>query len=949
MTVIKKYPKTIEQSHGHYSVNPIKWYKNFDDLDKIKANDNNDAICPVGDKNNDYNRPATITCTNFGFELPNNCKIEKIKVLYEHYKVNPDGTKKYISIAAPTVSLLNVDGVATGNAVPAIRTTYTNSFQIQTTSDIINSGAFGVEINYPANTSEHGGQLCLDFVCIEIEYSALSFALTQEIAQNEYLLGENVDITVKLQNTNHAIGTYTPRVNIILPAGLAYEKLVKGNGNVTQKNNLLIWDALMTNYSSYITIRVLTTTTGSKSIKASENTTNVNNTISFLVREEEIILSNTLEGEAVEGNTIQTTIGVRTSIKSPENILVNVPIPRGFILENYEVTGYGTYVNGVWTVNFKNKEAFLNLTLKCSTIGEYYQTISYKNKSITNSLSIIPSEFSEPYHALLKIDDEIKDRLADGINYTAVAYVKINDLHGKSPYNGKLNFRMGVYCEPNGQGTYPTLLTLISSANNVDEWTTLSLKAKLTDINSTPINEAIIHLQVDNETIKSSTTNNLGEADFTLDPLKVGSYDMKALFTGDYDYANVSSDNSRIIITEVQMNYIDTNLSITVDENTLMVGETTILRANLKDTDNNSIEGATVGFYEGNNLIGSSVTDVNGEATFNYSKNVGSTYSLNAKFEGFTEGRDSYMSSITSNIPVTFNKYNTNLKLVANYTTVHVGDNVILTATLTDENNIVIPNKVIKFMNNNNSLGQSITNNSGIATYTFNPSETTQYTINAIFDSDNKYNSSTKGIIINSIEKIYDLVSAPATKIGGSSGTYSYTPNPYEEGETIVVCNGWSKGEFKEIYSGGRGIKISADFYSSDTQTADGLQVYDGTTRHTIMWNMFDGRNSLCYSDFPSDPHDWPITSYGFDAAFQRYHLELIVDEYGSMGCSFSKIVGFINQNPNFPELEELPPVYIPGSIDGDNLHYGLVFEYFGTLDRKGHTRSVRNIKVEKL
>ena len=179
VTSQKFYAKSISQTsestvwNSTNPKNPRK-YRKFINLDALKADDSNYATCSnLGGKNGTWNRPSTITLKNFGITLPQNIKITKIIVGYAHSKITYSSKTAYPTIAAPTISLMNVSGSGKGNAVPVNYTKCTKSFNVSATREKVMSGNFGVKIDYPQNTSTNLAGMKLGYVWVQVVYEEI--------------------------------------------------------------------------------------------------------------------------------------------------------------------------------------------------------------------------------------------------------------------------------------------------------------------------------------------------------------------------------------------------------------------------------------------------------------------------------------------------------------------------------------------------------------------------------------------------------------------------------------------------------------------------------------------------------------------------------------------------------------------------------------------------------
>ena len=82
MVVISKFAGTVSQSTGGH-------YVTFSNLSNIRnSTSNSHAVSSIliQGKSENKNRPSTVSCKNFGFNLPTGAEVQKIKVVYRYRK-----------------------------------------------------------------------------------------------------------------------------------------------------------------------------------------------------------------------------------------------------------------------------------------------------------------------------------------------------------------------------------------------------------------------------------------------------------------------------------------------------------------------------------------------------------------------------------------------------------------------------------------------------------------------------------------------------------------------------------------------------------------------------------------------------------------------------------------------------------------------------------------------
>ena len=147
-----------------------------------------------------------------------------------------------------------------------------------------------------------------------------------------------------------------------------------------------------------------------------------------------------------------------------------------------------------------------------------------------------------------------------------------------------------------------------------------------------------------------------------------------------------------------------------VNEQFSIVG---VLQADKDDTSQVNVDlegylkGATVKIYNGNTLLGTTITGNKGQYSFNYTHNISGALSIKAVFEG----TDDYNSCNSGYVSVNIGDVSLNAnKNILNYS---ANDILVLSAEYTGSNEVDI-----SFYNNNELLGTERTVN-GIATYSY--------------------------------------------------------------------------------------------------------------------------------------------------------------------------------------------------------------------------------------
>ena len=233
MASIIKYPGTVSQTTGGK-------YVSFSDLNNIKnAASGAYAVSSVliKGKKSTPNRPSTVTCTNFQFNIPVGAEPTKVTVELAHRKYNGSTTGKSCNIGAPTLSLVGVSGISSIKGIAPIigfgdKRSKTFNVAGKLTRAQVNSGSFGVKINYPTNTNSYDGYMAIGYVRISLEYKVSSYTVQLRKVSGGY---NGEDYTVEAMISNRNLTDYNPSLTLSSPTGFSFKE-VKGNGTVIQNS-----------------------------------------------------------------------------------------------------------------------------------------------------------------------------------------------------------------------------------------------------------------------------------------------------------------------------------------------------------------------------------------------------------------------------------------------------------------------------------------------------------------------------------------------------------------------------------------------------------------------------------------------------------------------------------------------------------------------------------------
>ena len=260
MATSTKFCKTVSQSTGGK-------YVTWSDLNNIR-NTSSGAYAVssvlIKGKNGSPNRPSTITCTNFDFNLPVGAEPTKVVVEYNHKK-NPgsdwtDKDKHICNIGAPTITLLGVNGFSGKGGAPSldfVGRTKTFNVKGKLTRTQVNSTGFGVKIDYPSNSNGYDGWMSLGYVRVRVEYKTSSYSLgLNKVGGTGY---NHEDYTLQLSISNVNRTNYKDKVTLTSPTGFSF-KSAKGTGTITMVNTrTFTWDPKLSNKVGTSSINVVFT------------------------------------------------------------------------------------------------------------------------------------------------------------------------------------------------------------------------------------------------------------------------------------------------------------------------------------------------------------------------------------------------------------------------------------------------------------------------------------------------------------------------------------------------------------------------------------------------------------------------------------------------------------------------------------------------------------------
>ena len=321
------------------------------------------------------------------------------------------------------------------------------------------------------------------------------------------------------------------------------------------------------------------------------------------------------------------------------------------------VEGSGVYtVCNLYNDTFDVKVEFAGDDKYAGSTSEVKQL--FVNKVITN-LNINIDKTSMSYHDFAVVGIVLNQSM------NAVVTVKVNgNNHTVGLVNGKGSFILNELDKDNytinavfaGDDKYvqstSNSLNLTVTGDNITSSVSLSLNKDSVFVGD----DVIIKINFNTTTVTGVIKLNIGShsynvavykgvGTFTISDLANGTYDVQAIFDGDNKHWGSSSD-----VKQLEVKMIPTNLSISIDNSSVFVGDGVVVGVVLNQAINNVV---TVNVNGKDYIIGI----VDGKGNLTLSDLAYGVYTVNATFAG--EGK--YVDSSSNNVTLEVNKIETQL------------------------------------------------------------------------------------------------------------------------------------------------------------------------------------------------------------------------------------------------------------------------------------------------
>ena len=580
-TTNAKYATNVSQSTGGRFVT----WSNLNNVRNAAKDSYAVSSVLIKGKSDSPNRPSTVSCTGFGFNLPVGAEPTKVTIEYNHKKNKgsswTDKGKEICNIPAPTITLLGVSGFSSKGVAPGLdfvmrKKTFNVTGKLKRGD--INSANFGVKIDYPANTNKYNGWLSLAYVRIIVEYTPSKYSVSVKKASGTGYNGDDYTVQLSISNVNRT--QYKPTLTLSSPAGFSY-KSSRGTGTITQKSaRSFTWNPKLPSKGS-VSMNVTFSTdvtfpSGSSSytglFSLAESLNGASGSLNAVITpkppssDEETEDTTPNIADEVDPNTtggieqLQVVINeevpfyveITEEVYTDESYLgtgifadkVGVQIKTensslwSDVSTNYQITtGVDNYTETVHTHNHLLKFTDYGVfTVTLRVVGSSKGNYDYK----VYEVNVVPDEadLTVPFFTMLEPTGEEIDRLGSGYPYILQSYLKhtTTDDYERDWYK---NNRIGVFNNPIEDNI--TIETVEVDGEPVDIITDSTDYTQLTD------EEIFTNAEYWSEAPTTVNEYNNLECEFTYNK----DYPLYIIFTGDYPEAETYDyDGGDITYTE---------------------------------------------------------------------------------------------------------------------------------------------------------------------------------------------------------------------------------------------------------------------------------------------------------------------------------------------------------------------------------------------------------------
>ncbi|MDO5851103.1 MAG: Ig-like domain repeat protein [Methanobacteriaceae archaeon] len=463
-------------------------------------------------------------------------------------------------------------------------------------------------------------------------------------------------------------------------------------------------------------------------------------------------------------------------------------IPQNYSIKNYTITG-------IYGENNRYHSSQNNATL---TVQEKIET------------KIIMDNYIGKLNDTIKITATVTDLNNNLLNTGSVdlfienqKIATINVTNGTVTYNYTITQPIGGYTvianytenKVYKSSSNESLLKVVSSyktntsVNSVEalSGTNVTFKAEVYDIINNPVLTGQVSFKLNGQTIgQSIVINGTASIRYSIpEETSSGNYTILAIYIKNNDYE--SSNNTGILTITDKI-----GSKVEVFDSVSKAGKTVILKAYFTDINDNPLQTGKVAFKINGITLDGTVIINNGWAIKEYT--IPSDYSSKDYIITAVFGGNGNYEATSGNGILTISK--TSVNISKDHIVATPGDTIVITATLTSEDNKIINEGIVVFKLNGKTIGNATVIN-GMATYRYTIPEnyaTKDYTITKVFTQSENYGEARVNATLTLKHTPTSIKISPEIAVKGDTiiiigNITSENGNVINEGKAVIKVN----------------------------------------------------------------------------------------------------------------------------------------------------------------
>ena len=435
--------------------------------------------------------------TNFGFTLPEGAEVTSIVVNMSYRKRAKTGTK-YPSVGAPNILLKNTalvepyrstSGPIGASSFPTSswKRTWDGKYEVEVITDstsqtttyvgngnynisqsvntktvsmpyelpsreTVNKTSFGVEFQFPGNTSENEGYIDFKICSITVNYKIPTYSVALQRTSNEEIVKDGT-VRVNAILNNKDLAKYAPTLQLVTPSDMELQITNISLGSFEKlEDGLYEWKPLMNNTigSTMLELDLTPHTSGNNTLRLVELLTATAASITLDVQaqstnipDEEIPVEQALYAVQGEAFTIPVKVPVGL-LETVEEVYLHTD--TDITVEGTTVPAGSYYTIPVSAFN-ENGEVYLSATTNATgTINLAVDFTTTAPDTPTFILKVAPEGIGVPKMVIYPVNVEESGRFGHGYNYEISSFLEIVcDPQVVSYFEDYYrNFRLGV-------------------------------------------------------------------------------------------------------------------------------------------------------------------------------------------------------------------------------------------------------------------------------------------------------------------------------------------------------------------------------------------------------------------------------------------------------------------------------------------------------------------------